>query len=325
MGHFNLLNQKNNGQKLYEQSQVLFEEGKISEGYEFMEKAAEAGYSEAQFQLGCSIIEMKYNKHIGEGLMWLNKAAEQNHIFAINNLAMCYQMGEGVEVDYAKALCLLEKAASLGDMMAYYNIGQAYVFGLGIKKDVLKGLSLIQKAAESNVEGCEHAQFFLGQVAEKGMEGEEISPELNKAIIWYKKAAEHSDREAIKALQRLKIIDSDFDDEEIAKRFMGMWLHYNISYADEIIGRNLKYSAYYAPKDVGYKVLTFKDQDYNFFINELQTSLETILNSGGHLRCRLRKEKYFYCDTIQNGQMISYELLINSNKIYAINKMVIEG
>ena len=325
MGLLNSFNKKDDGQKLYEQAQSFFEEGKIREGYVFMEKAAEAGYPEAQFQLGCSIIEMKYNKPIEEGLMWMNKAAEQNHIFAINNLAMCYQMGEGVNVDYAKALSLLEKAASLGDMMAYYNIGQVYIFGLGVQKDVLKGLTFMQKAAESDTEGCEHAQYFLGQVSERGIEEEGISPDLNKAIKWYMMAAEHEDREAIKALQRLKVIDGDFDDEYIAKRFMGMWLHYDISYADEIIGRNLKYSAYYAPKDVDYKVLTFRDHDYKFFINELRTSLETILNSGGKLRCRLRKEEHFYCDTIQNGQMISYELLIDSNKIYAINKLVIEG
>lgn len=222
MGLLNLFNKKADGQKLYERAQSFFEEGKINEGYDFMEKAAEAGYPEAQFQLACSIIEMKYNRPLDEGLMWMNKAAEQNHIFAINNLAMCYQMGNGVDVDYAKALSLLEKAANLGDMMAYYNIGQAYVFGLGVKKDVLKGLSFIQKAAESEVEGCEHAQYFLGQVSESGMQDEGISPDLNKAIKWYMKAAEHEDREAIKALQRLKVIDGDFDDEEIAKRFMGM-------------------------------------------------------------------------------------------------------
>lgn len=322
---FNSFKQKTNGQSLYEQAQILFDAGEINEGYETMEKAAEAGYPEAQYQLGCSIIEMKYNKPIADGLMWLEKAADQNHIFAINNLAMCYQMGEGVEVDYAKALKLLEKAASLGDMMAYYNIGQAYVFGMGVTKDILKGLSLIQKAAESDVDGCGHAQYFLGQISEGGVDEEGIIPDLDRAIYWYKKAAEHGDREAIKALQRLHVTDGNFDEEEIAKRFMGMWLHYDMSYANEIIGRNLKYSAYYAPKNVNYKVLTFKDYNYDFFMNELQTSLETILNSGGHLRCRLRKEKYFYCDTIQNGQMISYELLIDSNKIYAINKQVIES
>lgn len=316
---------KADGKKLYEQAQALFGEGEINEGYKIMEQAAEVGYAEAQYQLGCSIIEMKYNKPISEGVMWMTKAADQNHIFALNNLAICYQTGEGVEVDYARALRLLEKAAELGDMMAYYNIGQAYIFGLGVKKDLLKGLSLMQKAAESNIEGCEHAQYFLGQVSEKGIEEEGVSPDIDKAIEWYKKAAKHNDREAIKALQRLNVIDGNFDEEEIAKKFMEMWLHYDMSDAKDIIGKNLMYSAFYAPKDVYYNVLTFKDNDYNFFINEMRESLQAILESGGNLRCRLRQAKNFYCDTIQNGQMVSYELFINSNKIYRINKLVIEN
>lgn len=325
MAIFDMFNKKVDGKKLYEQAQALFEENRVNDGYAFLEQAAKVGYAEAQYLLGCSIIEMKYNKPVKEGFMWLTKAADQNHIYALNNLAMCYQTGEGVEVDYSKALKLLNKAAELGDMMAYYNIGQAYIFGLGVKKDLLKGLSLIQKAAESNIEGSEHAQYFLGQVSEKGIEEEGVSPDIDKAIEWYKKAAKHNDKEAIKALQRLNVIDGSFDEEEIAKRFMGMWLHYDMSDAKDIIGKNLMYSAFYAPKDVDYNVLTFKDNDYNFFMNEMRESLQTILENGGNLRCRLRKEKNFYCDTIQNGQMISYELFVNSNKIYRINKLVIEG
>lgn len=325
MAIFNKIFNKVDGKELYDKSQTLFENGDINAGYDILIKAAEAGYAEAQYQLGCSIIEMKYNRPVDEGFMWMTKAAEQDHIFALNNLAMCYQMGEGVDVDYAKALELLTKAANLGDMMAYYNIGQAYVFGFGVKKDILKGLSFVQKVAESNIEGCEHAQHFLGQVSEYGMEEEGLAPNIEKAIEWYKKAAEHNDKEAIKALQRLNVIDGSFNEEEIAKRFMGMWLHYDMSDAEEILGKNLLYSAFYAPKNKNYNVLTFKDKDYNFFIEEMQDSLQTILNNGFNLRCRLRKEDKFYCDTIQNGQMVSYELFINENKIYRINKMVIEG
>lgn len=320
-----LTNKDLDGKEFYDQANKLFAYGKIKEGYEMMQKAAECGYAEAQYLMGNAILEMSYNRPLSEGIMWLGRAAENNHVCAINNLAMCYQTGTGVDVDYAKAIALLKKAAELGDMMAYFNIGQSYVFGLGVKTDILKGLGYIQRAAESEVEGCEHAMFFLGQVLESGVESEGISSNIDKAIRWYNKAADKGDNQSIKALQRLGVIESFPDDEDIAKQFMGMWLHYDLSCFDDIIARNLTYSSFHAPEGGPVDGVYFQNQDFDYFKTDMQNNIEEIINNQSELRCRLRKEDRYICDTMQNGQMISYELFCNSGKIYKIYKYFIEG
>lgn len=327
MPTINLSSSKADGEKLYQQAQEFFKQNKIREGYEMLEKSAQAGYAEAQFDLATAILEMKIDLPTEDGIKWMTKAAEQNHIFAINNLAICYQTGSAVKKDFGKAIDLLERAASLGDMMAYYNIGQSYFFGLGVEKDIKKALDYIQKAANSNVDGCGYAQNLLGQIYENGIRegGVEISVDNDKAIMWYSRAVESGDEEAKTALARLKGGGDEIDDFDVAKRFQAIWRHYDLSLIDELFDVTFKYSSYHVNENGEIDVLYFKDYGLNHFVKSVRQSLEEIINNHYQLRSRLRKDgDIFLCDTVQNNTMITYELIIESGKIDSINMYTLD-
>ena len=193
---------------LYKLALSLFEEGHDDDGVLVLEKCANEGFAEAQYLLANLIREERVARPLQEMVMWYSKAAEQNHLFAINNLAICYHQGYGTEVNFEKAFGLLRKAFSLGDVMAGFNIGQAYCFGLGVAKDIEKGFDYVYKAAQHD---CPNAQFMLGELFEKGIQdaGFSIDANLDSAIKWYERAAQHGNGDAIEALERLETKRND--------------------------------------------------------------------------------------------------------------------
>lgn len=199
-----------NSKDLYDLAISLFEEGHNEEAILTLEKCANEGYAEAQFQLANLIRENKISRPLNEMVMWLTKAAEQNHLYSINNLAICYQQGLGVNQNLEKAFELLNKAYFLGDSMAGFNIGQAYWFGLGVEKYPRKGYEFVLEAAQNN---CPYAQYMLGQIYKNGINDQRliIGANVNEAIRWYEKAANNGDEAATKALERL---EANYDGEE---------------------------------------------------------------------------------------------------------------
>ena len=187
---------------MYNYAMSLFEKQETDEGLRTLEKAAEAGNAEAQFQLASLIRDKRISRSDNEMIKWYTMAANQNHVYAINNLALCYQQGIGVECDLQKAFYLLCKAFSLGDSMAGFNIGQAYWFGLGVAQDTEKGLDYVKNAAMA---GCPNAQYMLGQLYEVGFQDNKINIAVNEdeAILWYGKAASQKDELSLEALERL--------------------------------------------------------------------------------------------------------------------------
>lgn len=178
-------------EELYKQAHFLFEQQKTEDGIIMLERAAKAGYADAQFEMA-SIIREHGIRPIEHMIKWLNSAACQNHIYAINNLAICYQQGIGVPRDLSKGFTLLNKAVALGDAMAEFNVGQAYFFGLGVPQDMEKGEKLVLRAAYN---GCSNAQHMMGELNEK--------KNINEAILWYKRAAFQNNEESISALESL--------------------------------------------------------------------------------------------------------------------------
>ena len=87
-------------------------------------RQAESGDAEAQYQLG-----LKYNKGDGveldfnKAVYWFSKSAENGCSNGINALGVCYYYGEGVEKDVVKATELYAQAAEL-IMKLDYEINQ---------------------------------------------------------------------------------------------------------------------------------------------------------------------------------------------------------
>src|ERR1043165_1572314 len=82
---------------------------------------------------------------------WYQKAAENgNAYYAMNNLAICYEKGEGTEKNLEKAFYWYQKAAENGN--AYYamnNLAICYEKGEGTEKILEKAFYWSQKAAEN--------------------------------------------------------------------------------------------------------------------------------------------------------------------------------
>lgn len=154
------------------------------ESFAKLQREAEAGDADAQYQLG-SMYSMGGGVPVDavKAVDWFQRAAAQGLAKAQNYLGYIYLNGEGVPKDAVKALEWFLKAAAQGDADSYYKIGGMYANGDGVPKDDSKAAEWYQKAAE---QGHDDAQFNLGLMY---YNGEGVPKDAVKAVEWYQKAA----------------------------------------------------------------------------------------------------------------------------------------
>ncbi len=78
------------------------------------------------------------------------------------NLGVSYYYGNGVDVDYAKALHYYQLAAAKGNIYGQYNLAVALEYGKGIAKDKEKAISFYEKAARKGLNMAIDALIRLG-------------------------------------------------------------------------------------------------------------------------------------------------------------------
>ena len=83
--------------------------------------AADRGYAVAQFNLG---VLLRREKQVEEAFRYDALAADQGYTDAELNLGYSYMLGEGTEVDLAKARYWFERAAAKGDEKATRNLAR---------------------------------------------------------------------------------------------------------------------------------------------------------------------------------------------------------
>lgn len=153
-------------------------------------KAAERGDAEAQYRLGlCYFVgkDLVRNWDAKEGMMWLGKAAGQDHVGAQYLLGLCYGCGWGVVEDLAEAAKWYSKAAENGDVAAQCALGDCYYKGDGVVTDKTEAVKWYNKAAE---QGDAKAQRKLGLCYSKG---EGVMQNLEEAEKWWRKMIEQGD------------------------------------------------------------------------------------------------------------------------------------
>jgi hypothetical protein len=93
-----------------------FEEGVLDKYNEWLIKAAEGGYVEAQRKVASYHMEGNGSFKLSEGkaLEWFKKAAEQGNANAQYNVGVMFQDGQGVPKDLIKAKEWIIKAANQG-------------------------------------------------------------------------------------------------------------------------------------------------------------------------------------------------------------------
>lgn len=89
---------------------------------------------------------------------WFEKAAEAGHIEAMAELALCYELGCGVEQSDEKALDWYTAAANKGHLTAKFSIGEAYEEARGVPQSDEEACLWYYKAA---VEGDEDSRKAL--------------------------------------------------------------------------------------------------------------------------------------------------------------------
>ena len=91
----------------------------------------------------------------------LQKAAEQGDAEAQFNLGRYYLFGKGVEKDEKEAVKWLRKSAEQGVAKAQYNLGVLYANGDSVPQNNAKAVDWLRKAAE---QGDDKAQFVLNDL-----------------------------------------------------------------------------------------------------------------------------------------------------------------
>ena len=170
------------------------------------QKAAEAGNSDAQFNLAlCYERGHGVEQDFSKAVYWYQKAAEAGNSDAQFNLALCYERGHGVEQDFSKAVYWYQKAAEAGNSDAQFNLALCYDKGEGVEKDSSKAVYWYQKAAKA---GNSDAQNNLALCY---YSGEGVEQDFSKAVYWYQKAAEAGNSSAELALNIICRLNKIYD------------------------------------------------------------------------------------------------------------------
>ncbi len=92
-------------------------------------------------------------------------AMRRGYVSALNNLAVLYEIGDGVESNPQMAIDLLKRGAEQGHPLAMYNLGIRYRYGLGVRRDWGQAYELFAKSAET---GFVSAMVELGDALTRG-------------------------------------------------------------------------------------------------------------------------------------------------------------
>lgn len=150
-------------------------------------KAAVYGDRESQYQLGVCYDEGEgVDIDFDRALVWYHRSAIQGHKGALHNIGQCYYIGKGVRRDFQKAVLWYTRSAELGHMLGQYHLGVCYDRGEGVPTNKAKAVELWTKAAH---QGCPYAQFNLGLAYLKGVGAPE---DHNEAVKWFLKSAEQN-------------------------------------------------------------------------------------------------------------------------------------
>jgi TPR repeat protein len=123
-------------------------------------------------------------------------SAEQGIAKAQNELALCYMLGCGTDIDTNEAVRWFTNAAEQGEQSAMANLGRCYLRGIGTEKNLEKAIPLLHEACELNVP---QAQNDLGLCYEVG---EGVVMDFSQAVGLFSKAAEQEYVEAYYNLGR---------------------------------------------------------------------------------------------------------------------------
>ena len=157
-----------------------YEQGRLIEAMELLERAAQGGYTPAQVLLAF-IQDAAENNN--EAFEWYRQAAEAGDVEGIFGLGSMYAKGEGVERDPLEAGRLIRRAAEMDHLLAMRAYAYALEEGsLGFASDHAAAVEWFRLAAQA---GDPVAMNRLRDAYTEGQLGLPIDPE--QAAQWHEK------------------------------------------------------------------------------------------------------------------------------------------
>jgi TPR repeat protein len=209
-----------------------------SETPQCIQKAAEQGDAEAQYNLGvCYANGQGVAKDEAEAVKWYRKAAEQNLALAQLGLAVCYGSGKGVAKDEGEAVKWYRKAAEqngLAAVAAQIELFSMYDTGRGVPQDDVAAVEWIRKAAE---QGCAVTQTLLGIFYANG---HVVPQDLVQAHVWLSLGGANGDESAREALAKTEKYMTPEQKAEAAKLAGGLFEKFRQNAVAEWSRRNAK-------------------------------------------------------------------------------------
>lgn len=129
---------------------------------------------------------------------WWSKAAKQDFVPALDQLALAYYEGKGVPRLYVVAMQLWRAAAKRGDVIGQANLAMCYHHGWGNAGNPSKAVFWMKKAA------AQDSEFALYHLGNWYADGYGVKKNQHKALICWKKAAALGGPIAKAAMGRIK-------------------------------------------------------------------------------------------------------------------------
>ncbi|KAK8840100.1 hypothetical protein M9Y10_031037 [Tritrichomonas musculus] len=199
----------------------------------------------AQFKLGNIYFEGKdVEKDTNKGIKYLNQAANNNHIEAIQYLGILYYEGIYVQKDIHKAMNLLLLAANQNMTDSEIILGIIYLQGVDVHQDIQNAIYFFNRAASKK---DYKAMFYLADIY---FSGKFPCQDFNKAFYYLSKAIEHNYAPAQYLLGQLYLNGHAVNkDIEKAINYFKLAANQNDSSAQDILGE-IYYDGVYTCRDV---------------------------------------------------------------------------
>ena len=175
-----------------------------------LKDAAQNGDVRAFYEIGSRLIDGRFGvqRDVGQGLEWLQLAADKQHAPALYRIGAVYEKGQGIARNIQQAIANYEVAGRLGNRKALHNLGALYASGVNGEPDFTKAFPLFKQAAEL---GLVDSQYNLAIVYVNGMG---VKQDLIEAYKWLAIAAQNGDKESAKKRDE---IGGRFDGKTLVK------------------------------------------------------------------------------------------------------------
>ncbi|APD11096.1 hypothetical protein UC34_00930 [Pandoraea vervacti] len=176
-------------QALTDQAVHHYEAGQQTQAREEFRRAAEQGNRLAQFDYAMMLLNGEGADADPDGAVhWLERAASAGMTQAQYVYAKMFDDGYVVGKSIPQANLWYEKAARQGHVQAQAAIANEYFIGRGVPRDYKTAFTWYEKAARG---GDLPSQYIVASYYERGYGV--VTPDLERARLWYGKAAAQGD------------------------------------------------------------------------------------------------------------------------------------